>query len=92
MNDFGFSVEKLVDNFLHHWFRIFSEMGRENQMQQQGSKILGDINTVLRSVLTLLYDLKEFRIRLQTYDDLKLKDKEKSNAASFLINRYGWIK
>ena len=47
-------------------------------MQPQGSKILGDINTVLRSVLNIIYDLKEFRMRLQSYSDLESKEKKES--------------
>ncbi len=73
MNDFGFKTEKLVDNFSSSpGSGHFAELGqRATIMQNQASKILGDINTVLRSVLNIIYDLKEFRIRLQSYDDLK---------------------
>jgi hypothetical protein len=45
-------------------------------MQNQATKVLGDINVVLRSVLNIIYDLKEFRIRLQSYEDLKSSNKE----------------
>ena len=77
--DFGLGpVEKLVDNFTSSpGSGHFGELGqRATIMQQQGGKILGDINTVLRSVLNLIYDLKEFKIRLQAYEDLKDKDKK----------------
>ena len=57
-------------------------------MQQQGTKILGDVNTVLRSVLNLIYDLKEFRTRLQTYSDLNSKDK---NEAALLSLKQIWM-
>jgi hypothetical protein len=89
MSDFGLGTEKLIDNFASSvGSGYFSEMGqRKSIMQQQGSKILGDINTVLRSVLTLIYDLKEFRIRLQAYDDLKAKDKDKSMAARLSLKQ-----
>ena len=55
MNDFGLGTEKLIDNFSSSvGSGYFSEMGqRKSIMQQQGAKLLGDINTVLRSVLTL---------------------------------------
>ena len=80
MNDFGLAPEKLIDNFSSApGSGHFAELGqRATIMQQQGSKILGDINTVLRSVLNIIYDLKEFRIRLQSYDDLKSKEKKES--------------
>jgi hypothetical protein len=89
MNDFGFSTEKLIDTFSSSvGSGYFSEMGqRKSIMQQQGSKILGDINTVLRSVLSLVYDLKEFRIRLQSYDDLKSRDKDRSESARLSLKQ-----
>lgn len=78
MNDFGLKPEKLVDNFVSSpGSQHFGEMGqRISIMQQQGSKLMGDINTVLRSILNLIYDLREFKIRLQTYEDLKDPNKE----------------
>jgi len=81
MNDFGLNPEKLVDNFVSSpGSQHFGEMGqRASIMQQQGAKLLGDINTVLRSVLNLIYDLREFKIRLQSYDDLK--DPKKKDGA-----------
>ncbi|MFH1503147.1 MAG: hypothetical protein ABIE36_00625 [Candidatus Diapherotrites archaeon] len=73
IGDFGFSAEKLIDNFSSSpGSGHFAELGqRATIMQNQASKVLADINTVLRSVLNIIYDLKEFRIRLQSYDDLK---------------------
>ena len=90
MNDFGFKIEKLVDNFSSTpGSGHFAELGqRATMMQQQGTKILGDVNTVLRSVLNLIYDLKEFRIRLQTYSDLNSKDK---NEAALLSLKQIWM-
>ena len=73
MNEFGLKTEKLLDNFVSSsGSGHFGEMGqRVSIMQQQGSKLLGDINAVLRSVLNLIYDLREFKTRLQSYEDLK---------------------
>jgi len=83
MDDFDLSPEKFVDNFsATPGSGHFSELGqRATIMQQQATKILGDVNTVLRSVLNIIYDLKEFRIRLQHYNELKLGDKDKKEAA-----------
>jgi len=80
MNDFGLNPKKLVDNFSSSpGSGHFAELGqRASIMQQQGTKLLGDINVVLRSVLNIVYDLKEFRIRLQSYDDLKDNNKKDS--------------
>ncbi len=73
MNSMGLQTEKLLDNFTSSpGSGHFSELGqRATIMQQQATKILGDVNTVLRSVLNIIYDLKEFRIRLSEYDALK---------------------
>jgi hypothetical protein len=78
MNDFGLAPEKLADNFTSSpGSGHFAELGqRATIMQQQGTKILVDVNTVLRSVLNIIYDLKELRLRLQHYDDLKTENKE----------------
>jgi len=59
-------------------------------MQQQGTKILGDINTVLRSVLNIIYDLKEFRTRLGTYDNLKSDDKNMQDGARLSLKQI-WL-
>ncbi len=78
MNDFGLGAEKLIDNFSSSpGSGHYAELGqRATIMQNQASKVLADINTVLRSVLNITYDLKEFRTRLQSYEDLKDKTKK----------------
>jgi len=78
MNDFGLAPQKYIDNFSSSpGSGHFGELGqRATIMQQQAAKLMGDVNTVLRSVLNVIYDLKEFRIRLQSYDDLKTGDKD----------------
>ena len=83
MNGFGFETEKLIDNFTSApGSGHFAELGqRATIMQQQGSKLMADINVVLRSVLNIIYDLKEFRIRLESYEGLKSEDKAKKDAA-----------
>jgi hypothetical protein len=81
--NFGFNLEKFTDSFTSSpGSGHFGELGqRATVMQQQASKMMGDINTVLRSVLNILYDLKEFKIRLASYDDLKSKDEGKRDRA-----------
>ena len=83
MNDLGLAPQKLIDNFSSTpGSGHFSEMGsKATMMQQQAGKILGDVNTVLRSVLNIIYDLKEFKTRLQSYDGLKSKNKDEQEAA-----------
>ncbi len=89
MGDFGLETEKLIDNFTSSpGSGHFAELGqRATVMQQQGTKILSDINAVLRSVLNIIYDLKEFRIRLGHYDELKTKNKE----AALLALKQIWM-
>jgi len=89
MSEFGFAPEKLVDSFVSSpGSGHFAELGqRATIMQQQGTKILGDVNTVLRSVLNIIYDLKEFKMRLQHYDDLKTSQKD----AALLALKQIWM-
>jgi len=49
----------------------FGEMGqRASVMQDRAMKIMATINTVVRSIINLIYDLREFNIRLGYYDGL----------------------
>ncbi len=49
----------------------FGEMGqRASLMQQKSMEYLGVINNLIKSLLNLIYDLKEFEIRLTPYNDL----------------------
>jgi len=74
----GLKTEKLIDNFTSSpGSGHFGELGqRATVMQQQGQNMLAQVNTILRSVMNIIYDLKEFKIRLQSYDDLKTDKKE----------------
>ncbi len=52
----------------------FGEMGaRTTQMQAKAMEYLGAINVVIKSILNLIYDLNEFEIRIQNYDDYRSK-------------------
>lgn len=89
MNDFGLKPEKLIDNFSSTpGGAHFSEIGmKATRMQEEASKMLGTVNTVLRSVLNLVYDLKEFKMRLHYYDDLKSDSKETKQAATLALKQ-----
>ena len=76
------NIEKITDNFVSSpGSGHFSELqGKASQMQQEASRTMGNVNTVLKSVLNLVYDLKEFRLRLKPYNiylDKKTDDKER---------------
>lgn len=80
---FGLQGEKLVDTFSSSvGSGHFAELGqRMSVMQQQGTKLLGDINTVLRSIMNLIYDLKDFKTRLDIYKQLNSESKDTQYAA-----------
>ncbi len=79
----GLDVEKLEDNFAASpGGGFFSEMGaKATKMQEEGMKIMGTINTLIRTIINLLYDLKDFEIRIMQYDNLTNKDKKTAEAA-----------
>ncbi len=83
MNDMFGDVEKLVDNFTSSpGSGHFAELGaRATRMQEEGMKILGSVNTVLKSIINIIYDLKEFEIRLSHYKKCHSKNKEEAEAA-----------
>jgi hypothetical protein len=89
---FGGKVTKIVDNFASSpGSGHFGEMGQKmSVMQQQAMTMLGSINTVLKSVINLIYDLKEFQIRLNSYDIAKSKNKDEAEAGILSLKQSGW--
>ncbi|MEK6818984.1 MAG: hypothetical protein AABY10_03555, partial [Nanoarchaeota archaeon] len=89
--DYGES-EKLIDNFVSSpGSGHFAEMSRRSTiLQDEAMKIFGTINTVIRSVLNLIYDLKEFKLRLSEYENLKSKDKRVKNSALLSLKQI-WL-
>lgn len=52
--------------------QFFGEMGtRRTALERRAGELLGTINTVVKSIINLLYDLKEFDERIAIYDDFK---------------------
>ncbi len=82
-------VEKLSDTFASSvGSGHFSELGqRMTLMQQQSTKLLGDVNTVLKSILGILYDLKEFKLKLRPYDSLTSKEEKEKTAATLSLKQ-----
>lgn len=89
LNFMGSNTEKLIDTFASSLGSgHFSELGlKKSQMQDQASRLMQTINTVLRSVLNLIYDLKEFQIRLFHYDAANDKDKFKQEAGILALKQ-----
>lgn len=85
----GLKPEKITDNFMASpGSGQFSEMGaKATAMQQQATKILADTNVVIKSIIQLIYDLKEFEIRLMHYEKANSKNsKEKEEGMMSLKN------
>lgn len=54
---------------------FFGEMGqRTSVMQDRAMKMLELVNTLIRSIINLIYDLKEFEMRMENYKILANKD------------------
>jgi hypothetical protein len=69
----------------------FAEMGqRATKMQEEGMKILGAINQVIKSSINLIYDLKEFEIRLAHYADARAKDKRLAEGGMLALKQI-WL-
>ncbi len=83
------TINKIVDNFISApGSGHFSEMGaKATKMQEEGMKMLGSANTVIRSILNIIYDLKEFKLRLAVYDDMKSEDKDLKQAAMYSLKQ-----
>ena len=78
----GAKVEKLVDNFTASpGSGYFADLSaRATRMQEEGMKIMASVNTVIKSIINIIYDLKEFEIRLKHYENAKSKKKEEREA------------
>ncbi len=64
----------------------FGEVGsRRTVMQDQAMKMLQTINTVIRSIINILYDLREFDIRIEHYSDLHSHSHEKKQAGKLAL-------
>lgn len=76
-------VDKFIDNFASSpGSGHFTEMGtKAARMQEEAMKMLGAANQVLKSILNILYDLKEFEIRLGLYKKLNSGTKEEKESA-----------
>jgi len=85
----GLEVSKTLDQFeASVGGGFFGDMGtRAAVMQDRAMKLIGTINTVVRSIINILYDLKEFDQRLDSYQNLDSEDKEKLNAARLSLKQ-----
>jgi hypothetical protein len=89
---FDGKVEKLVDNFASSpGSGHFSELqGKVSHMQQEASRVLATVNSLLKGVINLIYDLKEFKIRLSSYDAAN-SEKPEEREAGILSLKQIWM-
>lgn len=82
-------VEKLIDNFSSSpGSGHFSELqGKSSQMQQEASRVLGTVNNILKGIINLIYDLKEFKIRLSHYEAAESNDSNKAQAGNLALKQ-----
>jgi hypothetical protein len=92
VQDAGWKMEKTVDNFAASpGSGQFSELSmKATKMQEEGMKILGGMNQIIKSILNLVYDLKEFELRLAHYDDAKSSDKKKEEIGILALKQI-WL-
>lgn len=88
----GIKTEKLVDNFMASpGSGQFAEMGqRVTRMQEEGMKIMGMTNQIVKTILNLIYDLKEFEIRLKHYAKAR-SDDPKEKEQGMLALKQIWL-
>jgi hypothetical protein len=85
-------TEKLTDNFTSSpGSGHFSEMGtRLTKLQEEGMKTYGLLNQTIKNVINLLYDLKEFEIRLAHYKDAKSEDPKQKEGGALALKQI-WL-
>ena len=85
-------IDKITDNFVSSpGSSHFSELGQKaTKMQEEAMKTLGAVNQVLKSILNIVYDLKEFKLRLELYDKYKKGTEEEKNAALLSLKQV-WL-
>jgi hypothetical protein len=86
----GFEVNKIEEEFeASAGGGFFGELGTKvSVMQDRAMKILETINAVLQTIIRLIYDLKEFDMRLEIYDGIdpsKQKNPREREAAGYSL-------
>ena len=85
-------VEKLVDNFVSSpGSGHFSElMGKATRMQEEGMKIMQTVGVLIKSLINIIYDLRQFEIKFKEYDRLR-SDKESERESAVLALKQVWL-
>ena len=79
LNSRGEPAEKLMDNFSSSpGSGHFSElMGKGTKMQEEAMKAMQTIGVLIKSIINIIYDLRQFESRLNDYDLANSKDQQK---------------
>jgi hypothetical protein len=85
-------ADKLVDNFISSaGSGFFAEMqGRATRMQEEAMKMMQTAGVLTKSIIQIIYDLKEFKMRLEQYEDLRSSDSKVRSAAVLSLKQI-WI-
>jgi len=62
-------------------------IARRSKIEEYARTYLASINTVVKSIITLLYELRELDRRVNVYKDYESKDPEKKKAADSALKR-----
>ena len=86
----GFEVNKIEEEFeASAGGGFFGELGTKvSVMQDRAMKILETINAILRTIINLIYDLKEYDMRLEIYDGIdatKQKNPREREASEYSL-------
>ncbi len=89
IKNLGYKMEKVDENIMASvTSAFFGEMAqRRMNFEKRGMEILGTINAIVKSIINLLYDLKELDRRLKVIEDLHSKDKATADAADLALKR-----
>lgn len=85
-------VEKLTDSFTSSPGSLqSSELGmKATRMQEEGMKIMQTIGVLIKSLVNIIYDLKEFEIRLKHYEAYHSSNKEEKQAGLLALKQI-WL-
>ena len=88
-NEIAGKTEKLIDNFASSpGSGHFSEMGmKATKMQEESMKIMQTIGILVKSLVNIIYDLREFKIRISQYESAESKDKNEAEAGLLALKQ-----
>ncbi len=86
----GFAnIEKIIDNFTSSpGSGHFSElMGKATRMQEEAMKVMQTIGVLVKSLINIVYDLRQFEIRLEDYKAARSENKNRAEAGQIALKQ-----